>query len=152
MNRQTSPIARARRSLVPYTVAIIVASGLLQVVIALRGNRIDLVSALLLAVIALGYAIYLLTAGKELGQVRYGRLVAHAVTYVVVNTGFLLHAYVLIAVGSPAINGAGAPGHGIALDPNWLGATLGMASFWGLGLLMHALGALASRGFESARA
>lgn len=114
----------------------------------LAGNRITVLTTLPLVVVALGYAIYLVIYGRSLGRVRYGRLVAHALTYAIVNTGYLLHAYVPIASDSPAIQG---DGH-LALGAGWFGATFGMAGFWGLGLIAHGLAALHERGLEARRA
>lgn len=143
-----SPAAAAHRTLLPYALTLIAASAILQTVIAVTGNRISLLSMILLAVIALGYATYLLTIGRRLSRVRYGLFAAHAISYAAINVGYLLHAYLLIALRSPTIAGDG----GLAIDTTWFGATFGMAGFWGLGLLIHGLGAVLSRGFEQARA
>lgn len=143
-----TPAASAHRTLLPYALTIIAASAAVQVLIALTGNRITVFSTVVLAVVALGYAVYLMTIGRRLSRVRYGLLAAHAISYAAINTGYLLHAYVLIALRSPAIAGDGP----LAIDPLWLGATYGMAGFWGIGLLIHGLGAILSRGFEQGRA
>lgn len=140
--------APAHRSLLPYTLTLVAASAILQVVIAATGNRISLLSMILLALIALGYATYLLTVGRRLSRVRYGLFAAHGISYAAINVGFLLHAYLLIALHSPVISGDG----GLAIDETWFGATFGMAGFWGLGLLLHGIGAVLSRGFEQERA
>ncbi|WP_394216140.1 hypothetical protein [Brachybacterium vulturis] len=142
-----SRAARAHASLLPFALCLLGANGVVHVIIVLGDNRLTVLTTLPLVAVAIGYAVYLLTVGRPLGQVRYGRLVAHALTYAAVNTGYLLHAYVLIMMGSPAIQGEG---H-LALEPTWFGATFGMAGFWGLGLIAHALGALADRGFEGPR-
>lgn len=139
---------RAHATLFPYALAVLVATMCVHLIIVLANNRITLLTTLPLLVIALGYAVYLMTYGRALGRVRYGRLVAHALTYAIVNTGYLLHAYVLIASASPAIQG---DGH-LALNAGWFGATFGMAGFWGIGLISHGLAALRERGFEARRA
>lgn len=143
-----SSAARAHSSLLPYALAVLVATAVVHLLIVLAGNRITVLTTLPLVVIALGYAIYLVTYGRSLGRVRYGRLVAHALTYAIVTTGYLLHAYALIASAAPAIQGDGY----LALDAGWFGATFGMAGFWGLGLIAHGLAALRERGFEAPRA
>lgn len=145
---QVSPTTRAHASLLPYALSFLAANIAIQLVIVATGNRITLLSTVLLGAAALGYAIYLLTIGRTLGRVRYARLVAHAFSYAVVNVGFGLHAYILFAAGSPAIQGDGY----LPMDPRWFGATFGMASFWGIGLILHGLGALLDRGFEASRA
>lgn len=146
--RATSPAVRAHASLLPYVLVLLGSTAVLHLIIVLAGNRITVLTTLPLVVIALGYAIYLVTAGRSLGQVRYGRLVAHALSYAVINVGYLLHAFLLISFGSPAIRGDDY----LALDAGWFGATFGMATFWGIGLILHGLGALLDRGFEAPRA
>lgn len=135
----------ARRSLLPFFGAMVLANAFLHLAIALTGNHIGIASELMLAVIALGFALYLILARRGLSRLRFGMLVAHMSTYAVVNVGFLLHASVLLALGSPAIAGDGS----VPLDPGWIGATFVMASLWGLGLLMHIAGSLAGRGYEA---
>jgi len=139
--------ARAHASLRPYALCLLGANAVLHLVIVLADNRITVLTTLPLVVIAIGYAVYLIVFGRSLGRVRYGRLVAHALTYATVNTGYLLHTYLLVASAAPAVQG---DGH-LALDAGWFGASLGMAGFWGIGLLTHALAALHERGFESSR-
>lgn len=136
---------RAHRTLGPLLAVMVGLNLALHLVIAATGNRIGVLSGLLLAVIALAYAAYLLTLGRALGRVRYGSLVAHVIVYVTVNVGFLLHATVLLALRAPAIQGdALSP-----IAPGWIGATYVMASVWGIGLLSHLMGAVMSRGFEA---
>lgn len=142
-----SRAARAHSSLFPYALCLLAATVAVHLIIVLAGNRITVLTTLPLVVVALGYAIYLVVYGRSLGRVRYGRLVAHALTYAIVNTGYLLHAYVLIASSAPAVQGDAY----LALDAGWFGATFGMAGFWGLGLIAHALAALGERGFEAPR-
>lgn len=145
---QRTSASSAHRTLLPYAITLVLASIALQIVIVATGNRITVLSEVLLVIIALGYATYLLTIGRRLSRVRYGLLTAHAISYAAINVGFLLHAYLLIALRAPAIAGDGS----LAIDPMWFGATFAMAGFWGMGLLIHGIGAVLSRGFEQARA
>lgn len=142
----SSGAARARSSLLPYTLALLGANLLLHLVIVLGGNRITVLTTLPLVAIALGAALYLATRGRGLGRVRYGRFVAHALLYATVNVGYLLHAWVLVALGAPLFSGEPS-----APDDAWPGAVLAMASFWGLGLILHGLGVVLDRGFEAPR-
>lgn len=141
-----SETARSHASLLPYSLSLIGAVMVLHLLIVLADHRITVLTTLPLVAIAIAYAAYLLTRGRALGRVRYGRFVAHALAYAIINVGYLLHAYVLIAVGSPAITG-----HGAAVDGPWLGAALAMPAFWGLGLILHGIGAVLDRGFEAPR-
>ncbi|MBB5832691.1 hypothetical protein [Brachybacterium aquaticum] len=137
-------VARAHRSLLPLALGLIAANLVLHLVIALAGNRITVLTTLPLVVIALGVAAYLATRGRALGRLRYGRLVAHVLCFLTVTAGYQLHLTVL------AVLGAAPPSDG-TLDP-WLGPALVMPALWGLGLLMHAVGAVLDRGFEAPRA
>ncbi len=142
----SSGIARAHASLLPYALALLGANLVLHLVIVLGDNRLTVLTTLPLVAIALGAAIYLATRGRGLGRVRYGRFVAHALLYATVNVGYLLHAWVLVMLGAPVLSGGpSAPGGA------WAGAVLAMASCWGLGLVLHGLGAVLDRGFEAPR-
>lgn len=145
--RPGSPAARAHATLLPYLLWLVGSGIALHIAIALAGNRIAWTAAIGTGLIGLVYAVYSRTAGRGLAHVRYGRLVAHALTYVAVVGGYLLHAYVLLVVRSPALLD---PGFGI--DPGWAGAVFAMGGFWMTGLLAHAAGALLDRGFEGRRA
>lgn len=136
------------RGLKGYALSAIAASAVLQLVLVAAGNTIGWLAVVLTVAIAVGYAIFLWRSGGALGRVRFGRLTAHAVVFAAVNGGYLLHFYVLAATGSPAVAG---PGDGFVMDPGWFGAAIGMPAFWSLGLLAHALGAIAGRGFEASR-
>ncbi|WP_129661280.1 2TM domain-containing protein [Rothia uropygialis] len=138
-----STSTRAHLSLLPFALSLIGSN----ILFLLRDNRINAVSTTALGGIAVGYTTYLLTVGRKLNRIRYGSFVAHALTYGIFNVGYLLHAYFLVALNSPAILTGGE----FPLDPHWLGATLGMASFWGIGLIAHGIGAVVSRGFEASR-
>lgn len=140
----TSARHRARVSLIPFALSLLALTLLQHAVIVLLGNQIGLFASLSTAAIALGYAIYLVVFATSLSQVRFGLLAAHTVVFAVVNTGFHLHLFVLAAMGSATVQGT----PGFPLDAGWFGVTLGMATFWGLGLACHALGAVLSRGFE----
>ena len=144
----SSPATTARASLLPLLLALLAANAVLHLLIVLAGNRISVLTTLPLVVIALGYAAHLIVYSRGLGRIRYGALVAHALTYAVVTVGYLLHAFVLAASGSPAIAGDGY----LPMDAGWFGATFGMASFWGIGLILHGLGSLLDQGYEARRA
>jgi hypothetical protein len=140
-------LAAATSVLAPYALMMIGANAIMQVVIMLTGNEIGFVPVALTVVIALGYAGFLLAYGRRLAKVRFGLLAAHVMTYTAVNAGFLLHFFILAATGSPAVHGPGE----FVMDPRWFGVVIGMPTFWGLGLLIHSLGAILGRGFEASR-
>lgn len=134
-----SPTATcAHDALLPYTLGLLASSALLQLVIALTGSRITVLTTLPLALIAIGAAVHLGTRGRELGRVRYGRFVAHVLLYAIVVVGYLLHLLVLTLLDAPVGEG-------------WSGLALAMPAIWGLGLVVHGVGAVLDRGFEAAR-
>ena len=122
----------------------LVSCVLLQIFISVRGNHLDLVSQLLLACIALYYAWYHYASRAKLRRLRFGRLVAHVVGFLIVNLSYHVHAYILLATNNPAIQGTDK----FAIDPTWFGALFGMTTFWGLGLLFHLIASISYRGFE----
>lgn len=134
----------ARSLLLPYVLGLTALCALVQVVIVFDGNRIGVSAQLLTVAMALYYAAFMYTRRQRLGQVRFARLVAHATTYAVVNTGFQLHAAILGFVGSDALRGRDY----LPVDSGWFGPTFAMAGFWGIGLTIHAIASIAQRGFE----
>ncbi len=144
MSQSVEQVNKYKQSLLKYTGLMILFSTLLQIVIALRGNHIDFVSQLLLAVIAVYYFWYHYTSKDQLSKLRFGRLVAHLVGFLVVNLSYHIHAFVLFVTSNPAIKGT----DGFSIDPSWFGVLFGMFSFWGIGLLIHLVASIANRGFE----
>lgn len=138
-----SAAARAHCTLPAYFLSLVAATVVLHAIIALTGNRIGLLAVGLLALIALGCFAYVLTVGRGLRHVRYGTFVLHTLTYATITIGFIVHALILLAMGSPAITDPPGP-----LGGGWFGPTLAMTGMWGLGLLVHAFGAVMSHGFE----
>ena len=131
-------LAGATTSLQRYALAVIVASTVMQLVLAVSGSGIGILAAALTAFIALGYAGFLLLDRGHLGKVRFGLLAAHVVTFA------------LAVTGNPAVT-ASTSGGGFVMDPGWFGVVVGMPTFWLLGLLVHSLGAILGRGFEAPR-
>jgi hypothetical protein len=133
-----------RTLILPFAVCLLAMMAAVQAVIVLDDNRVSLLSTLLLGAVAMFYAVFFVTRGPRLRQVRFGMLVAHATAYAIVNVSYLLHAAVLIVVNDPAIRGDGY----FLMDPAWFGVTFGMATGWGIGLVIHALASVAMRGWE----
>lgn len=143
-------LAGATTSLQRYALAVIAASAVSQLVLAAAGSDIGILAAALTAIIALGYAGFLLHDRGHLGKVRFGLLAAHVVTFAAVVGGFLVHFFALAVIGSPAAT-ASASGADFVMDPGWFGVVVGMPTFWLLGLLVHSLGSILGRGFEAPR-
>ena len=136
----------ASRLLLPFSLGLIGACLAVHLVILARGNKIDLVASLLVGAIAVFYAWYSYVGpGRQLRQVRFGALVAHAITYVVVTGSFQLHAAILAFNNSDALRGD----ENLPLDSGWLGPTFAMAGFWAIGFVMHAIASVAQRGYEN---
>ena len=72
----------------------------MQVLITITGNRIGTTATLTLAIVAVYYWGYVFRYRDKLRRIRFAQLVAHAVTYVVVNGSFQLHAAVLAMINN----------------------------------------------------
>lgn len=137
--RPTGAAALSNPQLLRYAVA--VAGGLLVVhlyIAVFAENRVDKWSMLLLGVVALYVAWFQWSRRRQLRQRAYGRYLLHVLTYLLVNGSYWLHAGLLAAAGNSN-----------ALDSSWQGALFGMSLIWGVGLLVHTLGALLSKGYEN---
>ena len=137
-------VPNARKLLLPYVLGLLALSTLVHLAIALGGNEIDLSAQLLTGSMAVFFVGFLIIRWEALGQVRFGRLVAHAATYAIVNGGFQLHAAVLVIAGTDLLRS----GDHLPHDHGWFGPTFAMAGFWALGLIIHAIASIARRGFE----
>lgn len=135
----------SQRLLLPYLVGLITLCAAMQVLITITGNRIGTTATLTLAIVAIYYWGYVFRYRDKLRRIRFAQLVAHAVTYVVVNGSFQLHAAVLAMINNDNLRG---DDH-FPIDSGWFGPTLAMAGFWAIGFTIHALAAIGQRGFES---
>lgn len=141
-------LARSTTSLQLYALSVTAASIAVQIVLAATGSRIGLLAGVLTAFIAVGYLGFLLYDRGRLGKVRFGLLVAHVVTFAAVVGGYLGHFFLLALNGAPAVTASVGD---FAMDPGWFGVIVGMPTFWLIGLLTHALGAILGRGYEAPR-
>ena len=137
----------ARTLLLPFTICVVVAMGIVQVVIALTGGQITLLAGLLTAAVALGIAIWVWRNYRALTRVRFGVAIAHTIAFVAVTTSFNAHMTVrsISLAGTP--DGFQTAAHELLATP-WFGATLVMSSAWGIGLLIHLIGVVLGRGWE----
>lgn len=108
-----------------------------QILTAMRGSQIDFVAGLLLVPVALYYAYFQITSRKKLSKVRFGRLVAHFIGFLIINISYHIHAVLLLLSGKEEM-----------LGPDWAGVLFAMFIFWGLGLLIHMTASVAMRGYE----
>lgn len=144
MSKSIDQAQLAKESLLQHTLVMVVSCIVLQIIITIRGNRIDIVSNLLLAIVALYYIWYHATAKELISRVRFGRLVAHLIGFLAVNLSYHFHAFILLISNNPAIRGT----NDFAIDSGWFGVLFGMTTFWGIGLLIHMIASIANRGFE----
>ena len=144
---QTSSPANARALLLPYTLGLVVAMAIVQIVIAATGGDVTLLAGILTAVVALGIAVWLWRNLTALKRVRFGLVIAHAIAFVTVTTSFNLHAILRVMFLGFEVDGAGDAARTL-LESSWFGATLVMSALWGLGLLVHLLGSVLGRGWE----
>lgn len=144
---QAPQTANARSLLLPYALTLIVAMALIQAVIALTGGQVTIVAEILTAIVAIGIAIWVVARRRKLMHVRFGLVIAHVIAYVTVTSSFNLHAVVRAIVLSSGDGGAQAVASSLLGSP-WFGVTLVMSAVWGIGLLIHLLGAVLGRGWE----
>ena len=144
MNASVNQAQESKKSLLTHFAIMIVSCTLLQIFIAVRGSQIDFISQLLLGGVALYYAWYQYTSHDLLRRLRFGRLVAHIIGFLIVNLSYHIHVFVLFVTNNPAIKGT----EGFSINPSWFGVLFGMTTFWGLGLLIHLIASIANRGFE----
>lgn len=137
----------ARTLLLPYALVTVAAMVIIQAVIALTGGQITLLAALLTAGVALGIATWLWRNYRALTRVRFGVAVAHAIAFIAVTTSFNAHAAIRAFVLAGGPEGFQTVAHDLLSSP-WFGATLVMSSVWGIGLLVHLIGAVLGRGWE----
>lgn len=144
---QTSSPANARTLLLPYTLGLIIAMAIVQIVIAATGGEVTVLAGILTAVVALGIAAWLWRNLRVLRRVRFGVVIAHAIGFVTVTTSFNLHAIVRLMAAN-ALDTSAADIIHAALGGSWFGVTIVMSACWGLGLLIHLVGAVLGRGWE----
>lgn len=126
------------RVLARYTGALFLGVLVVQGFTALVGNgRITVGTALLLAAVALYMVLFTVRNGTALRQRAYGFYFVHAVSYIVINGSFWVHAWILMLSGRSE-----------ALEEGWAGPLVAMSVLWGAGLLVHTIGAMLSQGYE----
>lgn len=142
-----NPPVNARSLLLPYTLALVAAMIVVQIAIALGGSEITALSGGLTALVAVGILVWLWANRRPLAHIRFGAAIAHAIAYLVVTTSFTVHAIVLVV--TTGYSGASPEAvSALLLGSPWFGATLVMSATWGLGLLIHLIGAVLGRGWE----
>ncbi|TGD09188.1 hypothetical protein [Brevibacterium sp. S111] len=144
---QTSSPANARALLLPYTLGLVLAMAIVQIVIAATGGEITILAGILTALVALGIVVWLWRKLTVLKRVRFGVVIAHVIAFVTVTTSFNLHAIFRAMFLGFEVDGAGDAARNL-LESSWFGATIVMSSLWGLGLLVHLLGSVLGRGWE----
>jgi len=145
--KMVSSSVNSRSLLLPYTLVLIGSMLAIQAVVALAGSKITLLAGALTAAVAVGILIWVFRHYRHVMHVRFGLVIAHAITFAVVTTSFNLHAVVLTVSLSSGEGGFESAAE-MMLSTPWFGATLLMSTAWGLGLLIHLLGTVLGRGWE----
>ena len=144
---QKSSSANARALLLPYTLGLVVAMAVVQVVIAATGGEVTILAGGLTALVAIGIAVWLWRTLRVLMRVRFGVAIAHVIAFVIVTASFNLHAIVRVMAIGFEVDGAGDTVRNL-LESSWFGATIVMSGLWGLGLLIHLIGTVIGHGWE----
>jgi len=127
--------------LLPYMGILAAMCIALQIIIAVRGSKIDLVAGLLTVVVALYYAYFQVVNKFKLNKIRFGMLVSHVIGFVIINLSFHIHAGYLLISGQREV-----------ISEYWYGVLFAMFIFWGLGFLVHLTASVALRGYEELEA
>lgn len=144
---QKSSSANARALLLPYTLGLVVAMAVVQVVIAATGGEVTILAGGLTALVAIGIAVWLWRTLRVLMRVRFGVAIAHVIAFVIVTASFNLHAIVRVMAIGFEVDGPGDTVRNL-LESSWFGATIVMSGLWGLGLLIHLIGSVIGHGWE----
>ena len=144
---QKSSSANARALLLPYTLGLVVAMAVVQVVIAATGGEVTILAGGLTALVAIGIAVWLWRTLRVLMRVRFGVAIAHVIAFVTVTASFNLHAIVRVMAIGFEVDGSGDTARNL-LESSWFGATIVMSGLWGLGLLIHLIGSVIGHGWE----
>ncbi len=144
MSKSIDQAQKAKTSLLKHAGIMFAAMTILQLFIFSQGSKIDGSANLGLVAVALYYLWYHYSSRDLLARVRFGRLVAHLVGFLIVNVSYHLHAFILYISDNKVIRGD----NGFGIDPAWFGVLFGMTTFWGIGLLIHMIASIANRGFE----
>ena len=105
----------------------------------LVGSRMTVLTPLLLLVPAVYVLAFVRRRGAALRGRAYGMYLVHAVAYVLVTGSFWLHAAVLDLTGREQV-----------LRQGWSAVLLALTVGWGVGLLVHSMGARRHHGYELA--
>ena len=123
---QKSSSANARALLLPYTLGLVVAMAVVQVVIAATGGEVTILAGGLTALVAIGIAVWLWRTLRVLMRVRFGVAIDHVIAFVIVTASFNLHAIVRVMAIGFEVDGAGDTVRNL-LESSWFGATIVMS-------------------------
>jgi hypothetical protein len=127
------------RALWRFFVTLALGATVLQLYIALvAANEITIGAYLVLAAIGLYYFLFRASHATQLRQRPFGDYFAHVGGYIVINGSFWIHAALLVATGNREL-----------IDSNWAGLLFGMSVLWGIGVLLHTIGAVLDKGYEN---
>lgn len=143
----SSDITTSRTHLLPFALAMIGTSLVMQLVILLNGNKIGTAAWVVFVAMDLFIIWFNVSQKQALGRLRFGALVAHATAYIAVNAGFAIHAAILAITNSDALRGDA----DIPIDGAWFGFGMMMPAMWGLWFCLHAVISIRARGFEDVR-
>lgn len=133
-------ITHIMTAIVPNVAHVQVAVGSLSTAMP-AGQMLTLaLGALVVAILLL---ILIIRYGKAFDRLRFGALVAHTSTFLVVMGSNFIHLFIDLAshVGVQRASILSA----------WFGPTIAMGTFWMIGLFLHLMAAVLSRGIESTR-
>jgi hypothetical protein len=121
-----------------YVGGLAVGLALTHVVIgAVSDGHITTSGRLALAGVGVFMAVFMYVRRAAMTQRRYAYYFLHVIAFVMVNASFMLHAVLMYSSG-----------RGDEIMGSWQGVAFAMPLFWAVGLFLHTLGAMLSKGYE----
>ena len=131
--------AITNKALIQYVVGLVIGMTIVHGYTAIvAAGRITVVNALLLAGVAAYIVVFRVRHATALRMRAYAGYFVHVLAYLIVNGSYWMYAGVLTLTGQHEV-----------LQQGWAGPLFAMSSRWGIGLAVHTIGAMLSRGYEN---
>ncbi|MFT4246254.1 MAG: hypothetical protein QM571_07075 [Micrococcaceae bacterium] len=127
------------KMILSYTAVLTVLCVFAQIVVAVNNNEVGAMSVLALLPALFYYLYFNSRASNKLDQVRFGKLLVHFITFLIVNLSYHIHAAFVVTQS----------GTNMLLPSGWNGVLFGMFIVWGIVLAFHAIVSILNSGLEN---
>ncbi|MFT4186625.1 MAG: hypothetical protein QM613_05280 [Micrococcaceae bacterium] len=127
-----------KQMLLAYACVLTVLCIFAQIVVAVKGDDVGAMSALALLPAFFYYLYFNSRASSKLNRVRFGKLITHFITFLIVNLSYHIHAAIVVNHANNTMT----------LPSGWYGVLFGMFVIWGIALAIHTVISIANSGFE----